>query len=125
GILGRGGGRHLVSFIHQQPAQAPADALFVIHDQDVAHDVAIAGSAEVTAEGSSAAAGLRQGIFRAKQVVPADRTYSKLPPWASAICRATARPRPTPSGLSVAKGSNKRSSISGMGPRPLSRTRSE
>ena len=41
-----------------------------------------------------------------------------LPPCASATCRATARPRPTPSGLPVTNGSNNRSAISLAGQVP-------
>ena len=45
-----------------------------------------------------------------------------LPPCASATCRATAKPRPTPSRLPVTNGSNRRLATSAAGPGPESRT---
>ena len=43
------------------------------------------------------------------------------PPWASAACLATARPRPIPSGLPVTNGSNRVRAISAGGPGPVVR----
>ena len=49
------------------------------------------------------------GSVTAKQVPPSVEV--RLPPWASAIWRATVSPRPIPSGLPVLNGSNSRSAI--------------
>ena len=67
---------------------------------------------------------LAAGKITSKQVSPSACWNTIRPPCDSAICRATASPKPMPSGLLVAKGSNKRLMISRGGPGPLSSTRS-
>src|SRR5204863_59221 len=55
-----------------------------------------------------------------KHVLPSSRRHWMAPPCASATCRATARPRPTPSRLPVTNGSNSRAATSAAGPDPVS-----
>src|SRR5262249_41686095 len=103
GVLGGGGDGDLVAFAAEGVLQGPADGLFVVDQEDVAHGVGSGGSS------------------MRKQVRPS-RPKVMVPPWASATWRATANPRPTPSGLLVTNGSNRRAATSGGGPGPESET---
>ena len=119
--------------------ERPADRFLVIDDQDVFHDVAYFGLRVRLASGGVSPVILHkvadrrqnQGAYAPrspngnstrKQVRPSSRRQEMRPPCASATCRATASPSPTPSGLPVTNGSNSRFATSGGGPGPESDT---
>src|SRR5206468_2672884 len=94
----------------QEFLEGPDDGLLVVDDQDGAH----ARCPSYTGEPSG----------RSIQKVEPRSEVSKpaAPPWSSTMRFVSARPRPTPSGRPVTKGSKIRSRRSGGTPPPVSAT---
>src|SRR5690606_34907724 len=112
-FLRGGSDLHLVPFPAERALQRPADGLLVVDHQNATHRVR--ASFEDSAPGTT-------GNSNRKQVPSGTRDQARVPPCASASWRAVAKPNPTPTGLPVTNGSNKRAATSGGGPGPESIT---